>query len=468
MRNLNKQYAKLINLKDKKIESLSDKEIINLYIQSEHDEITRETFNIDDIEYTGNVVGIISACDQEICQMLLDDGTYIYVVSNDHLVTCTLIPEEHVAYLIKKQANLLKKARIKRERFILYPLLTILIVVLAIGVCKMKFPHEDKLISVTDKHSKEFNSAADMYDSVKDSVIIIHTYDTTGESYGTSSGLIVTEDGYVVSCAHIYSDITNPKFKVITNTGERYETVFVAGDVESDVCLLKIINPDSVKFKPVTFANSDNVGFGDKGYILGFPGGATLSPIITEGLISAPNVRTKTANGYTNSCIQTDATANPGSSGGGLFDSSGRVIGLVTSKYAVNNYEDTIYCVPSTTIEKVVNRLFYIGYVSRPTLGITFTMTSEVDLDNGLPYGGKISSLSDGSALAGLIEIDEIITHVNGKRITLTYDFYDAVQTITEENPIVTVTIYNSETKTSREVEFKSNFRVSSSGYLEQ
>lgn len=468
MNKLNKKYSKLINLKSNKLESLSNREIIDLYMQIDQCDITRETFFVEETEYTGDVIGIISACNQEICQLLLDDGTYVYIVSNDYLYTCTLMPEEHVAHLIKKQTALLKKSKIIKERFILYPILILLVAILAFCIGKMKFAPENKLISVTDGRAKEYGSAAEMYDSISDSVILIHTYDTTGESYGTSSGLIITEDGYIVSCAHIYSDIVNPKFKVITRTGERYETVFVAGDVESDICILKIINPDGIKFKPVTFANSNNVDFGDKGYILGFPGGATLSPVITEGLISAPDVRIKTATGYENSCIQTDATANPGNSGGGLFDSSGRVIGLVTSKYAASNYENTIYCVPSLTIEKIVNRLFYIGYISRPTFGISFTLTSELDIDNGLPYGGKIASVAEGSALIGLIEVDEIITHINGKQITLTYDFYDAVQEITENNPMVIVTVYNTESNTSRDVEFKTNFRVSSSGYTEE
>ena len=468
MSSLNKKYSKLMNMKERKLELLTNKEIIDLYIGEDQTDITRETFCIDEVEYHGDVIGFISACEQEICQLLLDDGTYIYIVSNDHLVTRTLMSEEHVAYLIKKQATLLRKSKVIKERFILYPVLIILVVILAFGIGKIKFPVDEKLISVDNGKGKEFTSAAEMYNSVSDSVILIHTYDDTGENYGTSSGLIITEDGYIVSCAHIYNDVVNPKFKVITNNGDRYETVFVAGDVESDICILKIINPDGIKFKPVTFANSENVNFGDKGYILGFPGGFTLSPVITEGLISAPDVRIKTATGYENSCIQTDATANPGNSGGGLFDSSGRVIGIVTSKYSASNYENTIYCVPSATIEKIVNRLFYIGYISRPTFGISFTLTSELDIDNGLPYGGKIAAVSDGSALSGLIEVGEIITHINGNAISLTYEFYDAVQEITEDNPMVTVTIYNVETQQSRNVEFKVNFRVSSSGYAEQ
>ncbi len=470
MRKLSKNYAKLIKIKKSKLELLSPREIIDLYVYhdtSDNDSV-RESFNINGEEYAGDVVGLISACDQAICCVLLDDGRYAYIVSNNYLSDCVQIDEEQVANLIKKQTIILQNSMVRRERMIIYPFIILLIAVFAIGIYQMKFQPSDNLIQIEKHKHKEFNSAAKMYDDISSSVVLIHTYDKAGESYGTSSGLIVTEDGYIVSCAHIYNDVVNPKFKVITSSGERFETVFVAGDIESDICILKIINPNSIKFKPVTFADSDNVDFGDKGYILGFPGGTTISPVITEGLISAPDVKIKTATGYESSCIQTDATANPGNSGGGLFDSHGSVIGLVTAKYSAINYENTIYCVPSKTIEKIVNRLFFVGYVSRPTFGISFTTTTELDIDNGLPYGGKIAAISDGSALTGLVEVGEIITHINGKAISLIYDFYDAVQLIDENNPMVTMTIYNIDSKISREIEFNVNFRVSSSGYVEQ
>jgi serine protease Do len=321
----------------------------------------------------------------------------------------------------------------------------------------------EKFISFDD-YGINYERADSLYSKVNDSVVLLRVYNRDETEYGTASGIIVSDDGYIISCAHIYDDIANPVFKVVTQTGKTYQATFVAGDVESDLCLLKIIKTED-RFTPVKFTNSSLVDAGDRAYILGFPGGGTVEPVITAGIISHPDVRITATNGYEISCIQTDTTANPGHSGGGLFDSMGHVIGLVSAKYVNNMYENTIYCVPSTTIAKVINNLYYNGYIARPTFGITFRDVSNVEMDNGVPYGGKLVEISETSPLHGLVTTGEVITAVNGNDITLAYDFYDAIQDITTQNPHVTLKIYNVETKEYRNVDIVVTFRIGENGY---
>lgn len=468
MGKLKYHYEKLLKLKRTELDNLSNSEIIDLYILDSGEIMENESFCVDDKEYNGTIVGFYSACDQEICRMLLEDGSSIYIISNNYLSDNVLVDEEKVAQLIKRQTRIIKKKKERSERTLIYTLVCILAVLLIVFIYRSQNANGEPIIKMHNNGGSAYSSTADLYNGVNDSVVLIYVYGDTIEQYGSASGMIITEDGYLISCAHIYNEIENPHFKVITGDGKRYETVFVAGDVESDICLLKIVNPDNVKFSPITLGNSNNIDFGDRGIILGFPGGSTLRPIVTEGLISAPSVGVRNSLGYELDCIQTSAVANPGSSGGGLFDGRGRVIGMITSKYAAGNYENTIYCVPSATIEYVVNKLFFTGYVSRPTLGISFITTNEIDIDNGLPYGGILMSIADGSPLKDLVYENEIITHVNGKEITLVYDFYDAFRNIDESNPDVTIKVYNQDNKDYRDVSFTVNFRISSSGYNEK
>ena len=180
------------------------------------------------------------------------------------------------------------------------------------------------------------------------------------------------------------------------------------------------------------------------------------------------DVRHSNLTGYLNSYIQTDATANPGNSGGGLFNMKGQVIGIVTSKYTQSNYEGTIYSISSKTIKQVINDLFYTGYVSRPTLGITFTTTTNLELDQGIPYGSKVAEVKDTSKAFGLLNSGDIILEVNGKAISPAYELYDVLLDLPTDNPELTCKVYNPETKETKIVTFSATMRYSSTGYKQE
>ena len=442
---------------------LTTDEVLDMYVDEDLDILDEELIIlVNGVETTGKIFKTFTIREKIYTCLKTDDGEFIFFTTEDITKDVTVVTRDYLRSEILSEVielrNIQKESHKREVRFVL--ILAILTIIITSYCC---FKSSEKFISFDD-YGVNYERADLIYNKVDDSVVLLRVYNRDETEYGTSSGLIVSDDGYIVSCAHIYDDIANPIFKVVTNTGKTYQAAFVAGDIEADVCLLKIIKTED-KFTPVKFTNSSLVNAGDSAYILGFPGGGTVEPVITAGIVSHPDVRITAKNGYEIGCIQTDTTANPGHSGGGLFDSMGHVIGLVSAKYVSNTYENTIYCIPSATIEKVVNSLYYNGYIARPTFGITFQNVSNVEMDNGIPYGGKLVAIDATSSLYGLVEVGEVITAINGSDITLAYDFYDAIQNITTQNPQVTLKIYNIEKKEYRNVEFIVTFRIGESGY---
>ena len=414
-------------------------------------------------EVAGHIVKNFTLDDAVYTCYKTEDGNIIFFQSEDITKDVTIVtPDAIRSHILSKVIAINQEVKSRRKFETIFVLIISFIAILLTSYFYLKT--NEPLISF-DNYGAQYDNAALIYDKVDDSVVLLRVYNSDESKSGSASGLIISEDGYIISCAHIYDDIANPLFKVVTNTGKTYQAAFVSGDVESDLCLLKIIKTKDT-FRPVKFSDSTLVKPGDASYILGFPGGNTVEPVITSGIISHPDVRMRANNGYEIGCLQTDTTANPGHSGGGLFDGKGHVIGLVSAKYVSNTYENTIYCVPSATIQKVINSLYYNGYVARPTFGISFVDVNNTEMDNGIPYGGKLVEISETSPLYQKAEIGEIITAINGRPITLAYDFYDAVQDITVRQPLVVVQIYNVETKEYRDCEIVVTFRVSDNGLI--
>lgn len=133
-----------------------------------------------------------------------------------------------------------------------------------------------------------------VYENVKDSVVGIITYnkqDRTASSQ--ASGVIYSEDGYIVTNDHIYASIPSPQFLVVTSDGKEYKAEFVAGDVRSDLAVLKI---NAKGLTPATFGDSRQVAVGEKVIAIGNPNGLSISSTVTEGIVSAVDRRIISAN----------------------------------------------------------------------------------------------------------------------------------------------------------------------------
>ena len=226
---------------------------------------------------------------------------------------------------------------------------------------------------------------------------------------GAGSGVVLTEDGYIITCNHVVSGANN--IKVSLNDGTEYTATLVGGDSTTDVAVLKI---DATGLTPATIGDSDSLAVGQSVLAVGNPLGE-LGGTVTGGMISALN-REVTIEDQTMSLIQMDASVSPGNSGGALFNASGDLIGIVNAKSSGDYAEGLGFAIPINNAYNVAMDLIQSGYVTgRPQLGISvITIT---DAATAARYGVTsagiyISQVNPGSGAekAGLQAGDRIVS----------------------------------------------------------
>lgn len=306
------------------------------------------------------------------------------------------------------------------------------------------------------------STPAQIYNQVNESVVGIRVYSDAGNA-SDASGVIYTEDGYIVTNDHIYSEIPSAKFKVYMYDGTEYDAVYVAGDTVSDLAVLKI---DAKNLKPAELGNSNELICGEEVVAIGRPSDATDKSSITSGIISLTKRRVKTTSSYTARLIQTDSAINPGSSGGALVNMYGQVVGITSSKLAGVEYDAIGYAIPTTTVKRIVEQLISDGKVTdRAKLGITYTEINSVtaEINNYSDTGLMVVSVSEDSDAYGEIGEGDLITHVNGQEITNDDIILDVIED-SKAGDIISLTVLTKEGDTEElEVQLKAN--VSDSSY---
>lgn len=303
-----------------------------------------------------------------------------------------------------------------------------------------------ELESIPD-NTKEL-TAAKIFENVNPSVVGITIYNASGE--GTqASGIVYSENGYIITNDHIYSEVPSAKFKIHTYDGKEYDAKFVAGDQISDLAVLKIENCD---LTPAVFGNSNDVYMGQTVVAIGRPNDATDISSITSGIISATNRRVQNSSNYSARLIQTDSPINPGSSGGALVNMYGQVIGVTSSKLANVAYEGVGYAIPTTIMKRIVSELITEGkVVSRAKLGITYVAINSVTAEiNKLDHIGlQIQSVSTDSDLYGKVTKGDMITKINDIEVMSDNTVLDIIENCSAGDKIsVTVITTKNETKT--------------------
>lgn len=264
----------------------------------------------------------------------------------------------------------------------------------------------------------EVSTPAQIYAKVNESIVGIRIYNQHGQ-VSDASGVIYSEDGYIVTNDHIYSEIGAPKFKVFMHDGTEYNAVYVAGDTVSDLAVLKIEGGKG--FKVAQFGDSEQLINGEGVVAIGRPNDATDNSSITSGVISLTKRRVKTTSSYTARLIQTDSAINPGSSGGALVNMYGQVVGITSSKLAGVEYDAIGFAIPTKTMKRVVEQLISSGKVTdRAKLGITYTEVNSVtaEIKNHAAVGLLVVSVGEDSDIFGKVGEGDIITHINGIAIT--------------------------------------------------
>ena len=291
-------------------------------------------------------------------------------------------------------------------------------------------------------------TAAKIYEDVNPSIVGITVYNTAGDG-SQASGIVYSENGYIITNDHIYSEVPSAKFKIHTYDGKEYDAKFVAGDQISDLAVLKIENCD---LTPAVFGNSNDVYMGQTVVAIGRPNDATDISSITSGIISATNRRVQNSSNYSARLIQTDSPINPGSSGGALVNMYGQVIGVTSSKLANVAYEGVGYAIPTTVMKRIVNELISEGkVVSRAKLGITYVAINSVTAEiNKLDHIGlQIQSVSTDSDLYGKVTKGDTITKINDIEVMSDNTVLDIIENCSAGDKIsVTVITTKNETKT--------------------
>ena len=212
-----------------------------------------------------------------------------------------------------------------------------------------------------------------VYDRNNKSVVNITTKSTNSyflldvSSEGAGSGSVIDKAGHILTNFHVIEDAR--QIGVTLYNGKTYETAVVGADPRNDIAVLKINAPKDVLF-PVTFGDSSRLRVGMQVFAIGNPFG--LERTMTTGIISSLNRSLRVrANRTIKSIIQTDAAVNPGNSGGPLFDSHGRLIGMNTAIASKNGQSAGIgFSIPVNLMARVTSQLVAYGRVVRPEIGI--------------------------------------------------------------------------------------------------
>ena len=269
-------------------------------------------------------------------------------------------------------------------------------------------------------------SVRDIAAKCEDSVVAINVdviqtvegfgYSQEYEGVSSGSGVIISEDGYIVTNNHVIED--GRSVTIIMRDGTEYPAEIVGSDDVLDIAVLKI---EATGLVPAVIGTSGSVEIGETAVVIGNPLGK-FGNSVTSGVVSGLD-REITIDDETMILMQTDAAVNPGNSGGGLFNDRGELIGVIVAKSGGTNVEGLGFAIPIDDAKKVISDLMEYGYVTgRPQLGIEV-----VEIGNSMTamrYGVNRLGLyignveNDSQAYNDGLRIGDCIVSIDGEEIT--------------------------------------------------
>lgn len=274
-------------------------------------------------------------------------------------------------------------------------------------------------------------STVEIAKTVGPSVVCINVYEPGSISIaGSGSGIILNEDGFIVTNAHVVEG--SSAVTVLLDDGRELDAWIVGSDTRTDLAVVKI-TADGLA--PASFGDSDILQVGERAVAIGNAAGQ-LSGTVTQGIISGLNREISMQAGnsvVTMNLIQTSAAINPGNSGGALVNRFGQVIGINSAKLNSSMFEGIGFAIPSADAQPVVEDLIAYGYVKdRVALGVMVIALSPVTGPaNDLPSQGLyISSVEDYSDLNNHdITVGDVILTADGVTLETTSDLLDVLET---------------------------------------
>jgi Do/DeqQ family serine protease len=238
-------------------------------------------------------------------------------------------------------------------------------------------------------------------------------------THSSGSGVIISDDGFIVTNYHVIEDATN--IEIVLNNNQRFFAKVIGTDPTTDLALLKI---KSKNLPFLRYGDSDNVKLGEWVLAVGNP--FDLNSTVTAGIVSARarNIRILAENNplRVESFIQTDAAVNPGNSGGALVNLNGELIGVNTAiATSTGSFAGYSFAIPSSLVKKVMDDLVEYGQVQRGLLGVQIqdvdaTIAEELKLK--INQGVLITRVNEGSAAAeSKMSPGDVVTAINNSPI---------------------------------------------------
>ncbi len=263
---------------------------------------------------------------------------------------------------------------------------------------------------------------------------------------GLGSGVVVSADGYILSNNHVVEGADEVKVRLADGSSE-YDAKVVGTDPKTDIAVLKVA---ATNLSPITLSDSDQLQVGDVVLAIGNP--FNVGQTVTLGIVSALGRSSLGITDYED-FIQTDASINPGNSGGALVDALGRLVGVNTAIFSRSGGSLGIgFAIPANLAHNVMDQIIKNGRVVRGYLGI-YVQPITPDLAKAFKLGDSKGALVGGvekttpAARAGLEEGD-VITDLNGKKITDSRQFRNLVAQSAPESKVTLKIIRDGKEKT--------------------
>lgn len=267
------------------------------------------------------------------------------------------------------------------------------------------------------------------------------------EQIGTGSGVIISEDGYIVTNNHVIKDAT--ELEVTLNNNKSYKAKLIGTDSKMDIALLKINADEKLPYS--TFADSDQVKVGEWVLAVGNP--YNLNSTVTAGIVSAKARNLDNRNGI-QSFIQTDAAVNPGNSGGALVNTRGELIGINTMiSSPTGSYAGYSFAVPSNITRKIIEDIMEFGGVQRGILGVEGNeLNSKASTELGIKdtegfYINKVTKNS-GAEKAGL-KSGDVIKKIDNQKISSFAELTGYINTKRPNDKVQVTFVRDGEIKTA-------------------
>jgi len=280
----------------------------------------------------------------------------------------------------------------------------------------------DKLMTAAEVYAKNVNSTVGITTSITTNY---WGYQTTSAASG--SGFVLTADGYILTNHHVIDGSSS--VTVSMYDGASYDAEVIGYDESNDIAVLKI---NAENLTPVVLGDSDNLNVGDNVVAIGNPLGE-LTFSLTAGTISAKDRKITMSTGATMNLLQTDCAINSGNSGGALFNMYGEVIGITNAKYSTSSSSEASidnigFAIPLNHVRSIVTSIIEKGYIAKPYIGVSVNNVSSDAQRYGLPMGASVVSIvEDSPAEEAGLQINDIITEVNGTAITGSGDLVSTV-----------------------------------------